>query len=69
MPALARSFDLHTALDILFRSDRVADRTAHDWATATIEMESRTTQHRTSKAKFTVIISGQRRLRPRTDLR
>ena len=68
MPALARSFDRHAALDILIRPDRVAERTTHHRAPATIEIESGATQHRTSKVKFTVVISGQRRFRPRTGL-
>ncbi len=68
MPAVARSFDRQAPLDILIHPDRIAERTAHDWTLATVEIESRTTQHRTSKVKFTVFISGQRRYRPRTGL-
>ena len=68
MPAVTGSFDRQATLDILIRPDRIAERTAHDWTLATLEIESRATQHRTSKVKFTVFINGQRRYRPRTGL-
>jgi hypothetical protein len=68
MPAVARSFDRQAALGILIRPDRIAERAAQDWTLATVKKESRATQHRTSKVKFTVFVSGQRRDRPRTGL-
>lgn len=68
MPAIARSFDRQAALGILIRPDRIAERAAQDWTPATVKKESCATQHRTSKVKFTVFISGQRLYRPRTGL-